>query len=69
MSYAIGRYAKAWNDLSDSWYENRFNTGNTENEEVTESENIEEGVISNFKQKHLADRIGKTHAKMIIEHN
>ncbi len=69
MSYAIGRYAKAWNDLSDSWYENRFNTGNTENEEVTESENIEEGVISNFKQKHLADRIGKTHAKMMTDKN
>ena len=42
MSYAIGRYAKAWNDLSDSWYEDRFNTGNTENEEVTESEELKE---------------------------
>lgn len=31
-AYVVGRYASAWNTLSDSWYENRFDSGKTEDE-------------------------------------
>ena len=31
-AYVVGRYASAWNNLSDSWYENRFDSGKTEDE-------------------------------------
>lgn len=42
VSYVVGRYARAWNDLSDDWYNSRFNTDANNNEEVTESEELKE---------------------------
>ena len=34
-----------------------------------ESEDLDEGIISDLKQKHLANKIGKTHAKMMSNEN
>lgn len=31
-AYVVGRYASAWNNLSKSWYESRFDSGKTEDE-------------------------------------
>ena len=45
-SYVVGRYASAWNTLSDNWYENRFGSSNTEDEQqVNESEKLDESKV------------------------
>lgn len=50
-SYVVGRYAPAWNNLSDSWYENRFDSGKTEDEINQEKDVQEERRQEKLRQK------------------
>ena len=50
-SYVVGRYAHAWNNLSDSWYENRFDSGKTEDEINQEKDAQEERRQEKLRQK------------------
>lgn len=89
-SYVVGRYAPAWNNLSKSWYESRYDSDKTQDEiqqekdaqeerrqeklrqkeqQANESEELDESIISDLKQKHLANKIGKAHAKMMSNEN
>ena len=50
-AYVVGRYASAWNNLSDSWYENRFDSGKTEDEINQEKDAQEERRQEKLRQK------------------
>lgn len=50
-AYVVGRYASAWNNLSDSWYENRFDSGKTEDEINQEKDEQEAHRQEKLRQK------------------
>lgn len=50
-AYVVGRYASAWNNLSKSWYESRFDSGKTEDEINQEKDAQEECRQEKLRQK------------------
>lgn len=50
-AYVVGRYASAWNNLSKSWYESRFDSGKTEDEINQEKDAQEERRQEKLRQK------------------
>ena len=50
-AYVVGRYASAWNTLSDNWYKNRYDSGKTEEERNQEMNAQEERRQEKLRQK------------------
>lgn len=50
-AYVVGRYASAWNNLSKSWYESRFDSGKTEDELNQEKDEQEARRQEKLRQK------------------